>query len=134
MTVQDHAAHTHPAPARCEPNEDAPSPAKNPFTNVQVSDTNAGIILLIDGSGSMKREGDLDVYTISGTAKNGQDYTRLQGRAVIKARKTSVNVVIQPIDDTKREHDETAILTLSTNTGYTIGSPNTATVVIHSNE
>ncbi len=73
-------------------------------------------------------------YTISGTAKNGQDYTRLQGRAVIKARKTSVNVVIQPIDDTKHERDETAILTLSTNTGYTIGSPNTATVVIHSNE
>jgi hypothetical protein len=41
---------------------------------------------------------------------------------------------VRPIDDTIAEPDETVILTLSPNPGYVIGSPNSATVTIHSNE
>jgi hypothetical protein len=73
-------------------------------------------------------------YTITGTATNGTDYRRLRGQAIIKIGKSSTTVVIQPIDDTIVEPDETVILTLSANAAYTIGSPSSGTVVIHSNE
>jgi hypothetical protein len=78
---------------------------------------------------------DLSVfYAISGTATNGTDYERLRGRAIIRAGKTAANVQVRPIDDTIPESDETVMLTLSPNPSYTIGSPNSATVTIHSNE
>ena len=73
-------------------------------------------------------------YAISGTAKNGRDYKKLQGQAIIKSGAGSANVSIQPIDDTIPEPDETVILTLLPNASYVIGSPNTGTVTIHSNE
>jgi hypothetical protein len=73
-------------------------------------------------------------YAISGTATNGTDYQRLRGRAIIKAGASSANVQVRAIDDTISEPDETAILTLSPDPNYIIGSPSTATVTIHSNE
>ena len=73
-------------------------------------------------------------YTITGTARNGTDYRRLRGQATIKIGASTVNVLVRPIDDTIPEPDETVIFTLSANASYTIGSPNTGTVVIHSNE
>jgi hypothetical protein len=73
-------------------------------------------------------------YSISGTATNRTDYQRLRGMANIQAGRTSGNVNVKPIDDTIAESDETVILTLSPNPNYTIGSPSSATVTIHSNE
>ncbi|HEY6206657.1 MAG TPA: Calx-beta domain-containing protein [Chthoniobacterales bacterium] len=73
-------------------------------------------------------------FTISGTATNGSDYKRLRSPATIPATRPAMNVAVKPIDDTIPEPDETVILTLSPNAGYTIGSPSTATVTIHSNE
>jgi hypothetical protein len=73
-------------------------------------------------------------FTVSGTATSGSDYKRLRSPAMIPATRPSVNVAVKPIDDTLPEPDETVILTLSANAGYTIGSPSTATVTIHSNE
>jgi Calx-beta domain len=80
-------------------------------------------------------DSDLSVfYTISGTATNGVDYRRLRGHATIRFGKTSAVITVQAIDDTISEPDETAILTLSPDPNYIIGSPSTATVTIHSNE
>ena len=80
-------------------------------------------------------DSDLNVfYTISGTATNGVDYRRLSGNATIRSGTTAVAITVQPIDDTISEPDETAILTLSPNANYIIGSPRPATVTIHSNE
>src|SRR5438874_1518263 len=73
-------------------------------------------------------------YTISGTAKNGRDYKKLHGQAIIKIGAVAANVAIQPIDDTIPEPDEPVILTLLPNAAYAIGSPNTGTVTIHRNE
>jgi hypothetical protein len=73
-------------------------------------------------------------YTIGGTATNGSDYKRLPGRATIRAGASSSNIIIRPIDDTIPEPDETVILTLSPDANYTVGSPSTGTVTIHSNE
>lgn len=79
--------------------------------------------------------GSLSVlYTIGGTASNRVDYQRLRGNASIRAGAASVIIPVRPIDDPIPELDETVILTLSANPNYTIGSPSTATVTIHSNE
>ncbi len=72
--------------------------------------------------------------TISGTATNGVDYGRLRNNATIRFGMPSVTITLRPIDDTISEPDETAILTLSPNANYIIGSPSSATVTIHSNE
>lgn len=78
---------------------------------------------------------DLNVlYSVSGTATNGSDYQRLRGRATIRTGASSANIQVRPIDDAIPELDETVILTLSPNASYTIGSPNSGTVTIHSNE
>jgi len=80
-------------------------------------------------------DSDLNVfYTISGTATNGVDYRRLSGHATIRSGTPSVAITLRAIDDTISEPDETAILTLSPDANYSIGSPSTATVTIHSNE
>ena len=73
-------------------------------------------------------------YSVSGTATNGTDYQQVRPRALIKAGRDAVNVPVKPIDDAIAESDETVILTLSPDPGYTIGSPSNATVTIHSNE
>jgi hypothetical protein len=73
-------------------------------------------------------------YMIKGTATNGVDYQMLRGRATIPSGKTSATITVRPIDDSIPESDETVRLTLSPNPSYIVGSPNTATVTIHSNE
>ena len=78
---------------------------------------------------------DLTVfYTISGTATNGVDYQRLRGRSTIRAGRSAVIITVRAIDDAIPEPDETVIGTLSPNANYTIGSPDTITITIHSNE
>ena len=73
-------------------------------------------------------------YAISGTATNGMDYQMLNGKVNVAAGASSAMIVVRAIDDSIPEPDETVILTLSPKPTYTIGSPNTATVTIHSNE
>jgi len=73
-------------------------------------------------------------YSLGGTATNGTDYQRLIGRANIAAGRPNVTITLRPIDDATAESDETAVLTLSANANYTVGSPDNATITIHSNE
>jgi hypothetical protein len=114
--------------------------ASLPVVSMTVPDGSASEVPSTDtGKVRIARTGattaDLTVlYSVGGTATNGTDYQRLRGRAVIRAGTPSVNIQIRAIDDTIPEPDETVILTLSPNAAYTIGSPNTGTVTIHSNE
>ncbi len=111
-----------------------------PTVTLRVTDGSASEVPSTDvGRVQITRTGDTAnpltvLYTVSGTAKNNRDYRRLKGQAIIKSGARSVNVAIQPIDDTIPEPDETVILTLLPNVNYAIGSPNTGTVTIHSNE
>jgi hypothetical protein len=73
-------------------------------------------------------------YAMSGTATNGSDYTMLRGTVNVLAGATTANITLRATNDAIPEGDETAILTLSANTAYTIGAPNSGTVTIHSNE
>ncbi len=75
--------------------------------------------------------GNLTVnYVVTGTS-NSDDYDEtLSGSVVISDTTSSTNITITPNDDAIGEWDETVILTITTGTGYDIGSPSSATVTI----
>jgi hypothetical protein len=110
-----------------------------PNVSIHTLDPDASEFPADNGTFSIRRvtctDTDLSVfYTISGTATNGVDYRRLSGSATIPSGATKAAITVKPIDDTIPEPDETVILTLSPDANYIIGSHNTATVTIHSNE
>jgi len=114
--------------------------APMPTVTITAPDRNASEVPATDtGKFRISRAGCTDsdmpvYYTISGTATNRMDYRGLTGVATIRFGAPAVPILVRPIDDTISEPDETVILTLSPDHNYIIGSPNTATVRIHSNE
>ena len=111
-----------------------------PTVTIRAPDPNASEVPSTDvGRFRVTRTGDTTdplrvFYTIGGTATNAVDYRRLRNNATSRSGMTAVAIALRPIDDATSEPDETAILTLSPNPNYIIGSPSTATVTIHSNE
>jgi len=111
-----------------------------PTVTLRATDTSASEVPSTDtGKIQITRTGSTTsslavLYTVSGTATNGRDFRRLKGQAIIKSGARATNVAIQPIDDAIPESDETVTLTLLPSSSYTIGSPNTGTITIHSNE
>jgi hypothetical protein len=69
-------------------------------------------------------------YTVGGTATNGTDYTSIPTSVTFAANASTATVIVDPTADTTVEPDETVALTLATGTGYTVGTPNTATGTI----
>jgi len=74
------------------------------------------------------------VFGMSGTATNGTDYATITSPATIPAGTNWVRVEVRPLDNTNVEPTETAILTLSNNAAYVVGSPSVATNSILDNE
>ena len=68
-------------------------------------------------------------YTLTGTATNGTDYTSLPTSVTFAAGSSTAIVTVTPTNDTIFEVTETAILTLATGTGYTVGTTNNAATV-----
>src|ERR1043166_1211914 len=73
-------------------------------------------------------------WTFSGTAVNGSDYQQLPTTGNIPAGQADADLTITPIDDTAVEGPETVVVTLASGSGYTAGSPNSATVPIADND
>ena len=73
-------------------------------------------------------------YSITGTATDGTDYSNIGSSIIIPIGASSATLQISPIDDVTIESSETATLTLSSNSGYVIGSPNSGTVTITDND
>ena len=71
---------------------------------------------------------------MSGTATNKKDYTSIPTTVTFAAGSATAVVNLTPIDDTLVEGTETAILTIGTGTGYTVGTTPSATVNITDNE
>ena len=91
------------------------------------------------GTFTISRTGDTSSQlainlSTGGTAANGSDYTSLSTAVVLGASQASVTVVVVPIDDSTYEGDETATVTLTSGTGYTVGSSATASVTITDND
>ena len=87
------------------------------------------------GTFTVTRTGDSSAaltvnYTIGGSATNGSDYPTLGTSVTIPAGQPSAPVTIAPTADGVFEVAETVNLTLAGGAGYTIGSPNSATVTI----
>ncbi|MHB8522061.1 MAG: S8 family serine peptidase [Limisphaerales bacterium] len=76
-------------------------------------------------------------YTLSGSATNGVDYQKLPDSVTIAAGASSATLTATPLDDpndTEPDADKTAMLTLSTDAAYQVGSPDNATVTISDND
>jgi len=73
-------------------------------------------------------------YSVSGTATPGSDYNSLSGSVTIAAGSSTGTITVTPINDTVVEGNETVIVTLSANAAYSVGSPNSATVTITSDD
>ncbi len=68
-------------------------------------------------------------FTVGGTATQG-DYSAIGTSVTIPAGQTTAMVTVKPFLDALIEGNETVILTLASGAGYTVGSPDTATVTI----
>ncbi|WP_427162391.1 Calx-beta domain-containing protein [Aliinostoc sp. HNIBRCY26] len=69
-------------------------------------------------------------YILGGTATNGKDYSKLDGKVTFTPGSSTAVVNVKPIDDNLLEGKETIILTLANGTGYTIGTVKKATITI----
>ena len=74
------------------------------------------------------------LYSVTGTAAIGSDYAALPGVATIQAGSSSATVAVAPIDDGIYESDESVILGIVADAGYSIGLSSSATVTIVSND
>jgi Ca2+-binding RTX toxin-like protein len=116
---------------------------ETPVISVVATDANAAEtatgVTLNPGTFTLTRLGNLASaltvnYTLAGTATNGTDYTNIPLTATFLAGASTVVVTVTPIDDTVAEAPETAILTLTSGTGYSLGTTTSATVNIADNE
>ena len=114
-----------------------------PTITIKANDTKAGETLAGQtanpGQFTLTRKGDtasaLTVnYTVAGTASNNTDYNKLTNSVTFAAGASTALINITPIDDGEFEGNETAIVTLATNTNYNLGTAKTATVNIADND
>src|SRR6185503_14192376 len=73
-------------------------------------------------------------YSVGGTANNGTDYAALSGSVTIPPGSLSRTVSVNPVDDAVVEGNETVTVTLTADTGYTIGPSGSATATIADND
>jgi hypothetical protein len=71
------------------------------------------------------------VFTRSGTASNGIDYSNITSPATIPVGAFSTTLTVNPILDSLAEGDETVVLTISSNASYILGTNTAAEVVIN---
>ncbi|MFN5874591.1 MAG: beta strand repeat-containing protein, partial [Aphanizomenon sp.] len=71
---------------------------------------------------------------LTGTATNGTDYTTIPTTVTFAAGSSTALVDLNVTDDTLVEGTETAILTVTSGTGYTVGTSASATVNIADND
>ncbi|WP_425510202.1 putative Ig domain-containing protein [Xanthomonas indica] len=69
-------------------------------------------------------------FNVGGTATSGTDYAAVNSPLVIAAGQTSGTITIDPTPDTTVEPDETVVISLNAGSGYTVGSPSSATGTI----
>lgn len=132
---------------------DNDSPPPPPLVTVQAVDPHAsepGLLAFVDvGVFVITRTGQTNFnlpvhYTISGTASNGVDYTRISNSVVIPAGRAAVEIVINALHDLLPEGMETVVLRLEDIACiaiyppppecYQVGTPREAVVFIADND
>jgi hypothetical protein len=110
-----------------------------PVVTVVASDAKATEAGRTEGVFKLSRSGDTSEalrirYKVQGSAKAGKDYAALSGSLRIPAGKRNGTVTVKPVDDSKKETDETVVLKLSDNAAYTRGTASSATVTIENDD
>jgi uncharacterized protein (DUF1800 family) len=86
------------------------------------------------GTFTVIRRGGFAALTVNltrtGTATSGTDYTALPATVSLAAGATSATLTVTPLADAQAEAAETVTLSLAAGTGYTVGTPSSATVSI----
>jgi len=113
--------------------EEAPSIVTVSATDGTAAEPSDTATFRISRTGSTARS--LTVYfSMSGTATNGTDYNTISSPKTIPAGLSYVNIALIPKDDSADEDNETAVLTISTNSAYQRGTPYRATITIQDND
>ncbi|MFO1351111.1 MAG: autotransporter domain-containing protein [Gammaproteobacteria bacterium] len=118
---------------------DNDTPTGLPSVSITATDPNAAEENRNPGRFTVTRTGAMATpltvaYTLSGTASNGVDYTRLDGNLTLPANAPSAEITVIPIDDDLTEGNEFVIATLATRPQYTVSSPSNARVTIVDND
>jgi Bacterial Ig domain/Protein of unknown function (DUF1565) len=109
-----------------------------PAVTVSATTPNASRVGPTNGVFTITRSGSVNGalavnYSLGGTAVNGADYGSLGASATIPAGATSTIITIAPLPSASYVNSKTAVLTLLSNSAYTSGSANSATVTIAGN-
>ncbi len=99
----------------------AESPLDTGSFNIVLNEVNTGAAITVN-------------FSIGGTASPGIDYTSFSGSVTFNTGQQSQTIIITPINDTEVENSETVVLTLTSGTGYTVGTPSSAIVNIESED
>jgi hypothetical protein len=109
--------------------------------SVTISVSNASVVEGGSVTFTISRTGDTSLpltvkYTLSGSATLESDYTLdpAPPTVIIPARSSTGTITLVSIDDVERENAETAVLTLSHDPAYVVGTPSTATTTITDND
>ena len=73
-------------------------------------------------------------YSVSGTATSATDFSALSNTLQITSGSNTANISIPIIDDEADESNETIVLTLTTGTGYEVGTTNVYTLTINDDD
>lgn len=121
--------------------QSAPVQLAATLPTVTVAPKGAGTVTEGAGKGkfAVTRDGDLSTdltvfYKAKGSAGNGVGYEALPGSVVIPAGSATAKIKVRPVDDHTPEGTRTAVIKLLPDTGYNIGTPKKATVLIFDNE
>uniref|UniRef100_UPI00307636EA beta strand repeat-containing protein n=1 Tax=Oryzifoliimicrobium ureilyticus TaxID=3113724 RepID=UPI00307636EA len=125
--------------------EDNESPANKIVFNITINPSRTASIT-VSPSSANEDSGTAFVYTVtlsatsstpttvnltrSGTATVGTDYSGAVSSVTVPANVTSASFPITPVADTTVEPDETVIYQVASGSGYSIGSPSSATATI----
>ncbi len=108
-----------------------------PVVTVAAADASAGEPGSGQGSGTFTftRTGSTALaltvsYSVSGTAGSGSDYTSIGTSVKFAAGSATATQVVSVVDDSAVENPETVVVRLASGSGYTIGTPASATVTI----
>jgi|GEM_PF-5266212 len=74
--------------------------------------------------------GGLGEFNTDYTQSGAVDFDTTSGTVIISAGSTTATVTINPMEDADVEPDDTVIFTITSGTGYTVGSPSAATGTI----
>lgn len=113
---------------------------ETPVLTITATDNTAAEAGVSTGTFTIKRQGDkapaltVNVDTVGSTATSATDYTAIAATQSLAANTVTKTITVTPVDDAAMEPSETVVCNLKAGTGYTVGTPASATVTIADND